>query len=164
MAEFWNLIVQSNTFNFAILVIIIAVVFVKIDLPKIIEKIRNDAAFAIENAELEKKNAARELKTAKKNVKNTDSEVEEKLKNAEKSAGLLSDEIKKNTDIQLRQIKNNVLRVVQAEEKKLSTKLTQETISNSVKLAKEKILAKLAEDTHLHKKFIEDSIGELDKL
>ena len=42
MAEFWNLLVQSNTFNFAILVIIIAVVFAKIDLPGIIEKIKKD--------------------------------------------------------------------------------------------------------------------------
>ena len=60
MVDFWNLIVQSNTFNFAILAIIIAIVCVKIDLPNVIEKIREEVSLAIENANSEKQSAEKE--------------------------------------------------------------------------------------------------------
>ena len=164
MADFWNLIVQSNTFNFAILAIIIAVIFVKIDLPNIIEKIRKDVASDIENADLEKHNAQNELKKAKKVAKTTDLEVEAKLKVAKESAALLTNQINQNTDEQVKQIYENIKRVVTTEEKKISAKLSIETIDEAIALAKQNIIDKLKTDSKLHEKFIEDSINELDKV
>ncbi len=164
MAEFWNLIVQSNTFNFAILVIIIAVVFAKIDLPGIIEKIKNDVARAIENAKQEKENAEKDLKTAQKTAANTDNEVAEQLKTAENNAQNLSQGIMKNTELQIENIKSNILKVINAEEKSLSAKLTQDTVNNSIELAKQNIINKLNENPDLHKKFIDDSINEIDRV
>ena len=140
MADFWNLIVQSNTFNFAILAIIIAVIFVKIDLPNIIEKIRKDVASDIENADLEKHNAQNELKKAKKVAKTTDLEVEAKLKVAKESAALLTNQINQNTDEQVKQIYENIKRVVTTEEKKISAKLSIETIDEAIALAKQNII------------------------
>lgn len=164
MAEFWNLIVQSNTFNFAILVIIIAVVFAKIDLPGIIEKIKNDVARAIENAKQEKENAEKDLKTAQKTAANTDNEVAEQLKTAENNAQNLSQGIMKNTELQIENIKSNILKVINAEEKSLSAKLTQDTVNNSIELAKQNIINKLNENPGLHNKFIDDSINEIDRV
>ncbi len=164
MAEFWNLIVQSNTFNFAILVIIIAVVFAKIDLPGIIEKIKNDVARAIENAKQEKENAEKDLKTAQKTAANTDNEVAEQLKTAENNAQNLSQGIIKNTELQIENIKSNILKVINAEEKSLSAKLTQDTVNNSIELAKQNIINKLNENPDLHNKFIDDSINEIDRV
>ncbi len=164
MAEFWNLIVQSNTFNFAILVIIIAVVFAKIDLPGIIEKIKNDVARAIENAKQEKENAEKDLKTAQKTAANTDNEVAQQLKTAENNAQNLSQGIMKNTELQIENIKSNILKVINAEEKSLSAKLTQDTVNNSIELAKQNIINKLNENPDLHNKFIDDSINEIDRV
>ncbi len=164
MAEFWNLIVQSNTFNFAILVIIIAVVFAKIDLPGIIEKIKNDVARAIENAKQEKENAEKDLKTAQKTAANTDNEVAEQLKTAKNNAQNLSQGIMKNTELQIENIKSNILKVINAEEKSLSAKLTQDTVNNSIELAKQNIINKLNENPDLHNKFIDDSINEIDRV
>lgn len=164
MADFWNLIVESNTFNFAILVIILAVVFAKIDLPGIIEKIKNDVARAIENAKQEKENAEIELKTARKTAANTDNEVAEQLKNAENNAQNLSKGIMKNTEIQVENIKANVLRVISAEEKNLSSKLTQQAVNSSIERARQNIIDKLNENQSLHEKFIDDSINEIDKV
>lgn len=164
MAEFWNLIVQSNTFNFAILIIIIAVVFAKIDLPGIIEKIKNDVARAIENAKQEKENAEKDLKTAQKTAANTDNEVAEQLKTAENNAQNLSQGIMKNTELQIENIKSNILKVINAEEKSLSAKLTQDTVNNSIELAKQNIINKLNENPDLHNKFIDDSINEIDRV
>ena len=164
MAEFWNLIVQSNTFNFAILVIIIAVVFAKIDLPGIIEKIKNDVARAIENAKQEKENAEKDLKTAQKTAANTDNEVAEQLKTAENNAQNLSQGIMKNNELQIENIKSNILKVINAEEKSLSAKLTQDTVNNSIELAKQNIINELNENPDLHNKFIDDSINEIDRV
>jgi len=164
MADFWNLIVQSNTFNFAILAIIIAIVCAKINMPKVIEDIRNEIASAIEKAIEKKKEAEKELKKTIKIVKNTDLEIQEKIANANQNAKLLSDEINKNSKITVQQIKDSVERIIKAEEKKLGAKLTNETIKNSIELAKENILQKLNEDINLHNSFIEKSIEELDKI
>lgn len=162
MADFWNLIVQSNTFNFAILLIIIAVIFNKINLPVIIEKIRTQVASAIENAKLEKQNAEKELRSAKKAVKNTDNEVQDKLTSAKQTAENLTEQIAKNTEEQIKHIEENVLRVIAAEEKKMSTSLTQQTIEKSVAKAKENIVARL--DKNLHERFIEAAINEIDRV
>lgn len=164
MTDFWNLIVQSNTFNFAILAIIIAIVCIKIDLPNIIEKIRDEIALAIENANYEKQTAEKELRKTKKIVKNTDLEVNEKIDHAKKSAKLISDEIKKNTELSIQHIKDNIDRVIQAEEKKITAELTHNTIQSSVELAKKNIVDKLNNNIDLHNKFIEKSIQELDKI
>ena len=164
MTDFWNLIVESNTFNFAILVIILAVVFVKIDLPGIIEKIKNDVARAIENAKKEKENAEIELKSAQKTAANTDNEVAQQLKTAEDNAQNLAQGIMKNTETQMENIKSNILRVITAEEKNLSSKLTQEAVDNSIELAKQNIINKLNENKSLHEKFIDDSINEIGRV
>lgn len=162
MADLWNTIVQSNTFNFAILVIIIAAVFIKIDISGIIEKIKNDAAFAIENAKSEKENAQKELITAQKTAANTDNEVKERLENAEINARNLTGQILKTTEEQLKHIEENVQRVLSAEEKNLSLKLTQGAVVDSMGLAKQNIEARLNQE--LHEKFIDASLNELDKV
>ena len=164
MADFWNLIVQTNTFNFAILLIIIAVVFAKIDLPNIIEKIRLEIASNIENAQKLQQEAKTELKKVKKAVKDTDIEVDNKISSAKNSVKLLSDEIDKNAQLQVSQIENNVERVILAETKKISTKLSHDTVTKAIALAKENLLNKLNAEPNLHSKFIEESIKELDRI
>lgn len=159
MTGFWDIIIETNTFNFAILVIIIAVILVKINVPELTEKIRKEIAKQIENARLEKQNAQNELKSAKKATKNTDNEVSEKLQGAKNNAKLLSDEINKNTESQIRNINDNIERVIMSEEKKMSTKLKSDTVKNAIALAKQDIIGKL--DTELHEKLIEQSIKEL---
>ena len=42
LANFWNTIVQTNTFNFAILVLIFAIVFKKIKVGDILENLKED--------------------------------------------------------------------------------------------------------------------------
>lgn len=162
MADFWNIIVQSNTFNFAILVILLAIVFAKIDLPGIIEKIKNEVASSIENAKKERLNAEEELKSAEEKAGKTDSEVKLQLQNAENNAKNLADNILKNTDENIKRIEDNIKKVILAEERNLSTKLTQETLNKAVDLAKQNILSKL--DADMHQKLLDDSINEIDKV
>ena len=159
MTNFWNIIVETNTFNFAILAIIIAVVLTKINIPELTEKIRKEIAKQIENAQLDKQNAQKEFKSAKRITKNTDNEVSEKLQGAKNNAKLLSDEIKKNTKEQVQSINANIERVISSEEKKMSAKLKSEAMKNAIELARQDITNKL--DIELHEKLIEQSIKEL---
>ena len=70
----------------------------------------------------------------------------------------------KNTELQIENIKSNILKVINAEEKSLSAKLTQDTVNNSIELAKQNIINKLNENPDLHNKFIDDSINEIDRV
>ena len=70
----------------------------------------------------------------------------------------------KNTELQIENITSNILKVINAEEKSLSAKLTQDTVNNSIELAKQNIINKLNENPDLHKKFIDDSINEIDRV
>ncbi len=162
MADFWNTIVQSNTFNFAILVIILAVIFAKINLPEIIEKIRSEISGAIENAQTEKETADKKLKNAKKVLKNLDNEIKEKIDGAKLNAKTQSDKIIQDSDLQVKRIETGIKKTINAIEKKISTQLTEETAKKSLELAKKHILAQL--DDNLHQKFIDESIEELDKI
>ena len=76
----------------------------------------------------------------------------------------LSNEIKKSTDLAIQQIKDNVDRVIQAEEKKIKAGITHETIQSSIELAKKNIIDKLESNPKLHNEFIEKSIKELEKV
>ena len=61
LANFWNLIVESNTFNFAVLLIIFAVLFKKLNISSGVEKIKQDIINTINNAKNERENAKNKL-------------------------------------------------------------------------------------------------------
>ena len=42
LANFWNIIVKSNTFNFAVLLLIFAILFKKLNVSALVEKIKQD--------------------------------------------------------------------------------------------------------------------------
>ena len=161
MAEFWDIIVKTNTFNFAILMIIFAVIFVKLNVPQILENIKNDIASTINNALSEKDLAEKELRKATKLVKNTDNEVEEKLNIAKTNAKTLVNDINRTTNEQIKHIENNIARVIDSEEKKVSSELSIKTINSAIQLAKETIINNLKKDKNLHTKLLDKSIEEL---
>ena len=62
-------------------------------------------------------------------------------------------------------MEQSVLKQVQSNlKRKISAKLSIETIDEAIALAKQNIIDKLKTDSKLHEKFIEDSINELDKV
>ena len=161
MVEFWDIIVKTNTFNFAILLIIFAIVFVKLNVPQILENIKNDIASTINNARTEKDLAEKELKQTTKLVKNTDKEIEEKLNIAKLNAKTLVNNINKVTKEQIKHIENNVARAIDSEEKKVNNELSNNTINSAIELAKKTLINKLKEDKSLHSKLLDKSIEEI---
>ena len=163
MAEFWNLIVKSNTFNFIVLVAIFCVIFTRMNLPVLIENLRKSVASAIENAKLMRQNADLALKQAKYDADKVDSVVSERIESAKHDAKGLADNILKNANANAAKILDNAKATTETEEKKTVNFITKSTMLEAIKIAHEKILARLKDDATMHDKLIQKSIEELEK-
>lgn len=164
LLNFWKLIVESNTFNFVVLILIFAILFKKINLADTIEKIRLDIVRTIENAKKEQQDAKSKLANAQKAIEHIDDDIKERLNEAGKRAESISKQILENTDNQVALIEKNIERVISAEEKTISASLAQKTVKSSVELAKKQIIEMLESNPELHKKYIDESIANIDKV
>lgn len=164
LANFWNTIVQTNTFNFAILVLIFAIVFKKIKVGDILENLKEDIVKAIRQAEEEKNKASKELSDAKKSIEHLDDEIKSALSDADSRANQIAEQILGNTQKEIDLIKSNIDKVITNEEKTISAKLTEKTAKASIALARNHIISVLENQPELHEKYINESINELDRI
>ena len=159
--NFWQTIVETNTFNFAILFLIIVVVFKKMNISQTIENIRLEIINKIKSAEAEKQIADEKLKNAQNSVNNLDSFIKEISLNAEKQADGLSKNIIFNAEKQINSIEKNVKGIISSEEKIIQQNATINTLKASTELAKEHIKEILKSNPALHDKFIDESLEEI---
>lgn len=159
--NFWKLIVESNTFNFAVLLLIFAVLFKKLNISDTVEKIKQNIIKSIEDAKLEREQAKQKLTEAQNSVVHVEEEIKERLQDAEIRAKGLAKQIQNETSLKVKLIEKNIERVIEAEEKTLSSQMSDKALKSAISLAKEHITKTLAENPDLHNKFIEESIGEI---
>jgi len=164
VTEFWNLIIESNTFNFIVLLVIFVIVAQKLKLKEAIEKLRDSIVEAIETSKLAKENAEKHYSDAKSKIEHIEDEISEKLSLASKQADNVASSIREVTERKIRQIENNVKKVIAAEEKTLVTSLTDKTANASIDMARNYVVSRLKNEPELHNKYIEESINELDKV
>lgn len=164
ISSIWNTIVTSNTFNFIIFVLILAWVFKKIDINKIITSLQKKIIKIIEDAKKEKEEALDSLSKAEKAVENLSEELKTIVNDAQKSAEVISSKILSEAQKQIESIEANATKVIEAEEKLLISKLTKNTSKASVDMAKSHIVKTLEDTPTLHEKYINESIDELDRL
>ena len=164
LANFWNIIVESNTFNFAVLLVIFAVLYKKMNVADGIEKIKQGIINSINSAKEEQKCAKNKLKDAQKSIENIDSDIAKQLEDAVQRGEGLANQILANTEEKVQLIEKNVKRVINAEEKTLSAKMTEKTLKASIELAKKHIISTLENNQDLHNKFIDESIENIDRM
>ena len=164
LINFWNLILESNTFNFIVLLVLIVIVMQKLHIKEAVEKLKNDIVYEIESSKLAKENAHKHLAEAKSKIEHIEDEISEKLALASKQAGNAAASIAENIERKVRQIENNTIKVIEAEEKTLVTNLTADISRRAVKLASNYIKLMFEKAPQLHNKYIEESINELDKV
>lgn len=162
--KIWDIIVKSNTFNFAILVIIFAIAANKLNLGEKIEHIKSEIIKSIENAKSEKENAVKFLQKAQSDVANLDNEVHERLNKAELQAKHTARQIMEAAGEKAARYEAGILRAIEAEEKTAAASLSKQTAKASVELAKEHIKQTLNNNPELHAKFINEGIDELDRI
>lgn len=164
LANFWTLIVESNTFNFAVLLIIFAVLFKKLNISSGIEKIKQEIINTINNAKNERENAKNKLLDAEKSIEHINEDIKQRLDDATQRGEGIARQILSNTEEQVQLIEKNISRVISAEEKTLSAQMTAKTLQASVELAKQHIKNSIANNPELHNKFIDESIENIDKV
>lgn len=158
---FWQTVVQSNTFNFAVLLLIFAVFSNKLNFSEKIEKLKSKIITSINNAKSEQENARERLNDAEKSVKNLSEELRQKHSIAVSKAETMTAKIKQNTEEVIKRLNLNFNSSLYAQEKTLSAKLSDETLKSAIEIAKQKVIKMLEENPDLHNKFIEESIGAL---
>ena len=164
LLDIWNFIVHSNTFNFIVMVLLLVWIVKKFNIKNALEVMKNNIIDSIEKSKQEKESASKTLNEANDAVKNLDSEINARITQAEEQGKNLAKQILTEADKKVKQIENNIERVVEAEEKTISSKLTSKTVKASVELSKNHIINLLKTNPELHEKFINESIEEIDRI
>ena len=164
LANFWTIIVESNTFNFAILLLLFVILYKKLNVSGGIEKIKQDIINSINNAKEEKAKAENKLSQAQKSVENIDNDIAKQLEEASKRADGIASQILNNTNAKVQLIEKNIKRVISAEEKTLSAQITKKTLNTSIEIARKHIISVLENNHDLHNKFIDESIQNIDRI
>ena len=161
--EFWNLIVQSNTFNFLIFIGLFALLFKKINFGAMMDKLQAKVMSLIEDAKKAKDDSIVELKRTQEISSKVPTEVRNILDNAEVTADRLGKRILEEAEKQVNSIYKTTDSVEESEGQRIISNLSQKTALASLELAKNHIVKTLKAKPQYHVKFIEDSINELDR-
>ena len=160
--EFWNVIVQSNTFNFLIFIGLFALLFKKINFGAMMDSLQAKVMVLIEDAKRAKDDSINELKKTQEVSSKVPMEVKNILDNAEVTADRLGKRILEDAEKQVNSIYKNTNGVVESEGQKIISTHSKKTALASLELAKAHIVKTLQVKPQYHAKFIEDSINELD--
>jgi len=162
-ANLWNIILESNTFNFVVLLVILVIVMHKLHISDKLEDIKHEIIDRIEKSKQAKEDAAYSLADAKSKIEHLEEDIEAKISIANTQAHNVGETIKEAAEHKIKQIENNVKKVIESEEKTIITRLNDETSSISLKLAEQLIRERLKQEPNLHDRYISESIEELEK-
>jgi len=160
----WNVILESNTFNFIILVFVIIGLSIWLKTSSKLQNVVDGVKKQIGDSDNTKEKSIVELKEAEELLKTTDTEVDEIEANMKKSISLIQQSILKQENELMEALEQNTQKTLSSNENKAIQNLSKKTISASFELAKHHIVKLLENNPQYHQKFIEDSINELDGL
>lgn len=163
LTNLWNIILESNTFNFVVLVVILAVVMQKLHIADALEKLKNDIIETIEKSKRARAEAEDYLSDAKIKTQNLESEIAERISLANTQAHNVGEMIHEAAQKKIKQLSDNIEKVIEAEEKTIKIKLNDQTAQASIQMAENLIIERLTQDPSLHEKYINESIEELEK-
>lgn len=158
---FENLL-ATNIINFIIVIATLALIFKKAHLGDLIQKMADDIKNDIEKSATSASEALKEYKEVKKSTKDTSKLQEQMMINAKNSANNLKEKIIQETKSQQEEIKANIERILLSQGEKAKKITTSEIYTACVNLAQEIVIQKL--DKKTHKKLINSSIDEIDKI
>lgn len=156
--NFWNTILETNTFNFAILLIILAVLFRFLRISNLLESLKQQIITSVENSKKEKENAQLALSNAEKLAETLKDELKSRESDTIQKAKAIETQIISSAENQIKYIEKNTDNAVWAEEKIITAKIEKDTFDKASALAKKQIIQMLKNNPELHNKFIKESI------
>lgn len=160
----FNLILHSNLFNFAFFMLIIIVICVKVDVPAVLEKMKEKVSSEINNSKVTKEKSFNDLADANMQYSKLPQELENISENAKQKSESLSKQIALETEQKISNIEKNTQNILSAEQKHVTSDLISKLGVKSVEFAKYDIIEELKNNPQLHDKFIEESIAKLDEV
>lgn len=162
--ELWKLIVESNTFNFVMMLVILIAVSYFAHLGEKLDQAVESVEATIDKSKDAKEASIKGLNDAQESCKNIQSEIKEIFEQGEKNAALLSEKIEKEAQKQVESIDKNTKKTIETHQKDAISALSKETIAESIELAKNHIMNMLQKNPKYHQVFIEESIEKIDRL
>ncbi len=162
--EIWKIIVQSNTFNFIIMIVLFAFIIKKCKLNQKLDETIVNIKETIEKSEDFKNASLKELSEADEKTKNIAEEIKEIEQKGEQNLKNIEEKLNKDSEIQINSIKLNAEKIIDAKEKEIVSDITKKTILTSIEVAKKHIINLLKNHPEYHQSFVKQSIKELDRL
>lgn len=164
MSNIIQILIQSNTLNFLIVLLIIVFLYKKLDVTEKIEKITNEIKSYVESSETEKEQAQKELGRINDKIAKLPALSERIRKSTQRNVNNIAENARKHTEVQKQDITNNAKRLFNLETKLFKSRLTNLLSEKSIELAKENAIKQLRENPELHNTYIEKAISELDRI
>ena len=164
MADFWKIIIESNLLNFLVLLGIFWFIFSKIKIGNIFSSLQKNIENEVNNSVETKKISENKLQEAQNLMAKTEDDVQNIISDSENSAKIMSENIIKQADEQIKIIENNAKKVIENDIQKTKRSLTKQTAKASIDMLLNKIKRNLDEYSDLHQKYIDDAINKLDSL
>ncbi len=162
--EIWTLIVKSNLFNFIVMVVILTVIIKKLNIGEKLNNAISKVKEKIDEAELANKNSVEELKQAGEKTKNVQAEIEEIEQKGSENISNLEQKIASEAKEEVNSIEKSADRLIVAKEREIVSRLSKKTILASIEIAKNHVINLLKQNPEYHRKFIKESIEELNRL
>lgn len=164
MLNFWNLIVESNTFNFFVLVVIIVMVWQKGDFSSKISDLRENIIDFIEKSKKILADAQKRLFNAENEVKNLDNEIAKELDEANSRARNVVASIEDMARVSVEKLEKNVTTVIENETRKVNNTLLNDTIDKAIAKSEEILRGKFRENPSLHDEYVNRSLEIFEKI
>ena len=164
MSEFINILIQSNTLNFLIVLALIIFLIKKLNVSNKLQNLADEIANYVNSSETEKNDAQKKLDIINGKVQKLPDVIERIKKSTENSIKNYENKVKKDLQDEKNDISKNADRLFKLETKKFKNKLTNLLSEKSVELARENAIEQLNGNVELHNRYIDSAIDELDRI
>ena len=157
----WSKILESNLFNFVLMLLLLNWIINKTNMSDKLEAGRKSIEDKINNSKLAKETAIKELFELQEKTKDVNKEAHEILAKSNSNAVMVGEKIIEDAKKQACEYGKNLDKIVESNQKAVKNNLTEKTAKTAVKIAQDYIEEKLENDRSLHIKFINESIDAL---
>ena len=164
MAEIWQIIVQSNTLNFLIVLAVVLFIVSKLDVKSKLEVMKDEIKTYVDASSKEKEDAKNELDEINEKIKHLPEEIADIKQSAENNIRGIEKRINEEIDEKKKDIENNAKRILGLETKKFKSRLSGILSQASIDLAKKNALEQLNDNRELHDRYINEAIDEIDRI
>ena len=164
MPDIIQLLIQSNTLNFLIVLFILVFLIKKLNVSKRIESLRDEINSYVETSETEKEHAILELNRINDRIAKLPAVIERIKKSTNNNIKNMEANMQETIKAKKADIANNARRLHNLETKKFKSRLTNLLSEKSIEISRENAIKQLNENPALHNKYIDNAIDELDKI